>query len=350
MQVSNILSLLKTRQGRFSFLAFGFDSFAELSTRHYPEILVEKNQFTLFENSCASWPLARQTAPLTYSDLTDIIKRLSRAKSIILSVSSELAFNRKVIFPHSAIERIDELCELELQRVTPFNPEQVYQGWISTGEDQTNIFVEQFILKKSVVEPAIQSLAASGIAVAGVIIREPNGDAIKVAFAPNGQKFGQVKFETWKKRLALSFGICVLGLGAMLTGINSYFDRQTADVSNAVTDFQPAIQKVKQEIQKFQSLQSGLASVQARRQEISNRMLIIQEVTKILPRNSYLQTLGMIDNHIEMEGLSETPEKLIPLLEASPLFHNTVFASAVFSTPGEAMSHFAVKMDLEQQK
>ena len=121
-------------------------------------------------------------------------------------------------------------------------------------------------------------------------------------------------------------------------------------MNDAITNLQPVIKKIKQEIETSQSLQNEIAEIQLRRRNVSNRLNIVAETTKIMPDTAYILNLAITDKRIALEGMADKPEQLITLLEASPLFNNVVFASAVFNTPGDKLSHFAINMDLEPQK
>ena len=350
MQVSNFLTLLKTTQVNLSHLVIQHDAFAELSAKSFPEILVEEGKFTLYPKSRANKHVAWQSGDTSFADFSQLLESLKRVKTVVLSVSAELCLLRHAEFPVSVKARIGALLELELQRVTPFKLDDVYHGWIEGRADKTNIWVDQYTIKKDIIAPLQDALAQRGISTEAVLIRQADGQATRLAFAPNGTKYALFDFDKWKKRLALAAGLYILGLAAVVASIQSYHSRQSGEIKNSITNLQPVIKKVKQEIESSRSLQNEVAAIQMRRQNVSNRIKIVSETTKIMPDNAYLMNLSITDRHIALEGMAEKPEQLITLLEDSPLFNNVAFASTVFNTPGDRFSHFAINMDLESQK
>lgn len=349
MQVSNILSLLKTNQFDFDRLVFSHDPFLELASGTYQEIYVESGRYSLAEKSKVSLPFETGNKKF-FPNITDLTKNLNPKRKIILSVSTELCFQLVSRFPISARSKINQLSELELQRVTPFRLAEVYHGCIVIGKNETTVFVQQFALKKEIVSEIEGQLFQHNKSIEAVFIRDLSGRAVELAFAPNGEIFGQLSFKKWKKRFVMALGMFAIGVAALFAGIHSFHARQFEEISGTMASLGPDIKKVKQMIESSEKRSAAIIAMQELQREAISRLAIIDEVTRVLPDTAYLLNLNILDNRVQLEGLANSPEKLIPTLESSLLFKNVIFGSAVFNSQGETQSHFAIYMDLEQPK
>ena len=150
MQVSNILSLLKTNIFDFDRPVFKHSSFLELASRTYQEIYVENGKYTLIEKSKGCLPFGTRITKV-FTNIADLTGNLRPNQKTILSVTTDLCFQLTTQFPISARSKIDQLSQLELQRATPFELADVYHGCIVIGENESTVFTQQFVLKKAVV-------------------------------------------------------------------------------------------------------------------------------------------------------------------------------------------------------
>jgi general secretion pathway protein L len=349
MQVSNILSLLKTNIFDFDRPLFKHNSFLELASGTYQEIYIESGKCTLIEKSKACFPFETRITKV-FTNIIDLAENLHPNRKIILSVSTVLCFQNCVQFPIAARLKIDQLSKLELQRVTPFELVHVYHGCTIAGENETTIFTQQFVLKKAIVSEIEEQLSFHKKSIEAVFMRDPSSRAIELAFAPNGEFFGRQSFEKWNKRLGMAIGVFAIGTAALFAGIHSFHARQYEEISGAIASLEPGIKKIKQTIESTEKRNTNVIAIQKLQRETISRLAIIEEVTRVLPDTAYVLNLSVVDNRVQLEGLANSPEKLIPSLESSSSFKNVVFGSAVFNLPGDTQSHFAINMDLEQAK
>jgi Tfp pilus assembly protein PilN len=74
---------------------------------------------------------------------------------------------------------------------------------------------------------------------------------------------------------------------------------------------------------------------------------LLKELTLLIPDDTYLSDYSFRDGKIEIGGLSPSASRLIPLLEASPLFKGVQFTSAIVSQ-GKASERFKIRLYLEE--
>jgi Tfp pilus assembly protein PilN len=75
---------------------------------------------------------------------------------------------------------------------------------------------------------------------------------------------------------------------------------------------------------------------------------LLREMTLLIPDDTYLSDYTFRDGRIEISGLSPSASRLIPLLEASPLFRNVHFSSAIVSQ-GKESERFKIRLNLEEE-
>jgi general secretion pathway protein L len=75
---------------------------------------------------------------------------------------------------------------------------------------------------------------------------------------------------------------------------------------------------------------------------------LLREMTRLIPDDTYLTDYTFRDGRIEISGLSPSASRLIPLLEASALFRNVHFSSAIVSQ-GKEQERFKIRLNLEEE-
>jgi general secretion pathway protein L len=75
---------------------------------------------------------------------------------------------------------------------------------------------------------------------------------------------------------------------------------------------------------------------------------IWEEMTRVIPDNSWLSDLSVNETKITITGFSRSAAGLIAMLEASPLFSGPTFTAPVVRAPGMDAERFTIEMDLER--
>ena len=119
-------------------------------------------------------------------------------------------------------------------------------------------------------------------------------------------------------------------------------DAQIAAVEKDAADVRSRLEQIK-------AKSAEISGLQARKLAAAGRLEIIEELSRILPDEAYLDGVSIESNHIVADGSAATPEHLISSLESSSLFQNVAFSSPVFRNPGEEKSHFSIRLELETQ-
>ena len=86
------------------------------------------------------------------------------------------------------------------------------------------------------------------------------------------------------------------------------------------------IDRLKKECKGLEDRIDSLRTIQGGRVPILNVLL---ELSQRIPKTAWVSGLNFSDKGVEVEGRADSASELIPLLDASPVFHDVVFLSAI---------------------
>lgn len=105
-----------------------------------------------------------------------------------------------------------------------------------------------------------------------------------------------------------------------------------------------ALRREDEELSRLREEMSVIAGLRRRRGEI---LLVLDELSRIVPSNAYLSYLRFRDRTVEIQGSAENTSNLVPLLERSALFKNVGF-NAPSNRGRDNRETFSLKAELEQ--
>ncbi len=204
-----------------------------------------------------------------------------------------------------------------------------------------------FVVKRNVLQPLIQAVESAGGVVSSVSLET---EQVVVTAEPDGllPYLKHAKREKLATSLRLA-GVSACFLGAVLTFANvqwrlrvgaSQLDARIAELESEA--------KVVRSLSDQAKMQMGrVESVHGEKARAVPIVRIWEEMTRIIPDDSWATDLAIKDRKVTFSGFSPSASNLIPLLEASPLFANPTFAGPVSRSPGTPGERFTIEMALE---
>jgi len=160
---------------------------------------------------------------------------------------------------------------------------------------------------------------------------------------------GKGKFEEGPKygtTAALAALLVLLVLGALgLRGLQHH--RHLSGIEKEIAVMKEEKAAVEQLSREVRTKRSRLEFITATLNRVSQADLL-REMTLLIPDDTYLTDYTFRDGRIEISGLSPSASRLIPLLEASNLFLNVHFSSAIVSQ-GKEKERFKIRLNLEEE-
>ncbi len=121
---------------------------------------------------------------------------------------------------------------------------------------------------------------------------------------------------------------------------------QLQEIEKRIEELKPEVVLVQKQTQRYQKLRDRMKNLHAITRQPTPVLNILKELTLKLPADAWLENFRMTKKEIELRGSAGAASNLIPVLEASPLFKDVKFTSAITSRAGK--DKFKIKITLEE--
>jgi general secretion pathway protein L len=352
MNVINIKDLWQkwTNVGGYSW-PWAYDSFAELSTRKHAELLITKDGVKLFRKSALNKSLENRKNIEFGGGFEIISDALKSKEAIVISICSDLCFVNNIEIPMKAMSKIQSIIELEILKSTPFKLDQVYLAWESQNVQVVSgqAIVTFYLIRRNLIELFNTQTVDQSPRVTAIVIRKQNGDAVRSTTTLEGSLYHQKIFGRWRKAMIASAAILVLSLFGFCFSIVNLHRNELEFVENSVSLNSKEAVVVRKTIDAINAKHFAIEALVAKNSQLNSRANTIEELSKNLPDNTYLEGINVSDNAVVIDGVSENPEILLSLLEASPTFQDVSFNTPSFRNPGDLKSRFSIKFNLNSR-
>jgi len=261
--------------------------------------------------------------------------------AVLLDLTPADSLVRRFRLPAATAENLFQVAGFELDRLTPFTAAQVYYHVrvIERLPDSKQILVELVLTPRNRLDPLLEELSASGWF----------PDRVEIAADParRAHQLLPERFQKPRKRLPkiLNSGLAALVLSlALLIGIlpiwrdyqrSSELEQEVRKVSKVAKE----VETLRQDAEKL----SREASFLTKRKRSEPAMVdVINELSRVIPNNTWLYGLQYKDRRLVMQGQSPSASSLIAVMEASPYLHNTSFVSPVTKDVSSGFERFQI--------
>ena len=275
-----------------------------------------------------------------------------RNQPLILALPAEKCFLHSVEVPKAALSRIDQFLGLELNRVTPFAASDVLTGWFETADaaHDTHTTISQIIARRSIVAPLLEELARWKIPVSSIFARSAEGDYLPARLANPAVAIGDQGIGRWRRvavAASVFAGFCVLA------SVWAGFNRQASeieDLSQRIETAQKKAVEVRKRLALMESSSQRTVDLKAAKLTGPSPLAIWEELTRLLPDTAWVSSLAIDKAQVTIEGNARSPEELITLLDASPLFEAVSFNAPVTKLPGNDLTRFVIRLTLSRNQ
>lgn len=263
---------------------------------------------------------------------------------------------RKVLdLPVAARENLSEILTFEMDRTTPFSPDEVYFTYriLATERQSRRMRVELLILPRASADPAIELVRGWGLEVDRLEVQTdgPRGEAPAhetVDLLPTADAA-----QTPRKRQPLLLALAVTTLA--LLGAALYLPLQQQHRVLETLDAEVAIAKrtadagrrLREEME--QSIQQSNFIIE-RKMRRPAFVDVLDELTTLLPDRTWLIRIRYYNGQLQAFGNSPSASALVGLLEDSPLFENTQFRAPVTRDPRLGVERFHIGSQVVDQE
>ena len=270
----------------------------------------------------------------------------------VLQLPERQALRNSIRLPLAAAENLHEALGFELDRHTPFRPEDVYyEGRITeTDEASREIVVEITTVPRAVVDELLTKISAWGI-------RPDRVGIVETDNSTNRQPLNLLSRQDDRKgrgvarKLFLFLSLIAVGLTAYLVLLPLHQRQLVLD--NLSQQANTARKTAKQAA----ILQADINDLLARKQFLADKnkvylplSIALNELSRLLPDDSWVSSIRYKDREITVSGFSKSAAALIGILESGDLFSSVKFSAPLVSDTRLKAERYTLKLKLAMEK
>lgn len=247
---------------------------------------------------------------------------------LVLPAGSVL--RRMVSVPAAARHELRQMLGFQISRLTPFTREQVYFDVVELdGQVGGNMLqAELLVIPKSFVEPWLQQTErVTGLPVARLQVPTTQGQSAV------GNLLGGLGVSSgWWRRLNLNsvytmLLLAVLAVAVITPALKWRF--QLVQVKSEIVEQSQRLADVRKDWYELQDKTENLSYLLRQHATYSRTSQILSELTRLVPDTVFLTALVLEKDRVEISGQGTDVVEVVEILNASELFTQARFASAV---------------------
>lgn len=255
------------------------------------------------------------------------------------------SLRRRVTLPAAAAERLRDVLAFEIDRQTPFAADAVYfDARVVERRGDGQIVAELVAVPKPVLDAALAALGAPASSLAGVDVAGESGMPLGVNLLPMPRRQrGADPSRRWNWILA------AVALLALAAGLWQILDnrRAAADAFEKQVSARAAeARRVGQQRQQLLDMVEGSAFLERTRGGRPTMIAVIDELSRRIPDNTYLEKLSMENGQLQLIGFSSDASGLVQKLEGSKLWRSPALAGALQPDPRSGRDRFTMTAEL----
>ncbi len=247
---------------------------------------------------------------------------------ITLVIPDECFLTRKMTFPKATSSNLRQVLSFEMNRKTPFTPEQTYFDYllINPNSQLDKVQLELILVPRERVDSYLELLTSWNIKL----------NAIRPAIHHNNKQLNLIAPEdrpqtdtaSDKNMLILTATTCLLLVAVLYAPILNQ-EKQLALLETKVAKSRKTVIQLQALKQNKEKLFKQSRFLDNKRTNETSTIKLIDEVTKIIPDDTWLTRLIMKSGELQLQGESSHASSLIQILESSDYFAEVQFRSPV---------------------
>jgi len=254
---------------------------------------------------------------------------LPTGKPAVLHLSVADVLSKTITLPLAAERRLEKVLTFELDRETPFRPDEIFWNYSVVERDRSRgqLVVRLLLVPRSRLAPLLGVLSIAGILPKRAEIGTEPGPRSELILNTDGKRLRDATTARLLRWAAVSLSICLTIAAAAMPFARQSFaiaelDRKTTIDRAAATE----AEKLRHEIE----LLSGTADlIESERDKAGQPLVAIAELTRMLPDDTYLTQLQLLQRKVTISGRSASASRLIGSLAAGDQLRNPAFAAPV---------------------
>ena len=276
---------------------------------------------------------------------------------VIVALGPRQVLRKELTLPAALEENLVQALAYDLDRHTPFRPEQLYFDATVVGRDATRntLRVDWAAALRTVVDGATRRVEEWGAIPIAVVPGPPTTSPTRLNLVPNGARPRQLHWRRWQVwvPIALLASLVAAAVFVPLVQKREYAIALTALTAEAAQQAGVA-DKLRQQLER---MQSDYNFILAKKYAYPSAVRVLDEVTKVLPDDTWLTQFEVksggrgkeTQRDIYLRGESVNAGRLIALLEDSKLVEGVTPRSPTTKIQGSSGEIFDLGARLRGQ-
>ena len=267
------------------------------------------------------------------------------APRVLVALGAKQVLRKEITLPAAVEQNLEQTLVYDLDRHTPFRPEQLYFDAVVVRRDAQRklLYVDWAAALKTVVDDAHRRVEDWG-AVPVAIVPGPPTARTRLNLLPNGVRPRQLHWRRWQLWAPIA-AIGLFGFAAVIVPLVQ--KREYAIALNAIdVEARQGALAADSVRTQLEGMQADYNYILTKKYAYPNAVSVLDEVTRVLPDDTWLtqlelKTIGRgkeMHRDLYLRGESVNAGKLIALLEDSKLVEQTAPRSPttkIQGAPGE---------------
>ncbi len=260
---------------------------------------------------------------------TDIVYVLPVGKALV----------RHIQLPAAARENLDNVLKYELDRFVPFSPDQVRFAWRlekspHAARQEETITVQVVVIPEVEFDKHMRLLKEKGLSVDVVDVAtdtQSPPSMVGVNLLPRERRRHKSQVRTH-----LNWMLTVIVLALLALGMWNSLANKQARLARLEKQSKQLLVQAREARQLQHQLEQAIVAanfIQQQKARLPAVVPILAELTRRIPDDTYLQRILLNRERLEISGLSENANKLVPVLNDSKIWYAPEVKGAVQPDP-----------------
>ena len=280
-------------------------------------------------------------------------ERIAEA-GVVLRIPARQSLSKQIKLPAAAAENMTEVVGYEMNRLTPFDADQVYYSATLNKKlpETKQIVVDLAIVQRQTVDDLLEEMKVWGVN-PQIVDVEPLGVS-DIAPQKNRNLLPthlRAAGDNTKRIINMGLGVFLAILVLLMVLVPIWLDRQHVlalqEELKQVSDTTREVEKLRNDVGKLVE-ETGFLLEQKKTKPVF--VALINELTERIPNDTWLTNLRYNNDRLQIHGLSPAASGLIEIIEASSFFDNTSFVSPVTQDRRTRLERFQIAANVVAQK
>jgi general secretion pathway protein L len=274
-----------------------------------------------------------------------IAKLENRPHFILVELPTTQLLQKRLSLPIAAQRDLGSVLDFEIERETPFAPDEVYWTYAVQQRDVSagRLEVDLLLVPRGGVDPLLRVLADAGLNLAGIEVASQNATTAFISLEA-GKKTGDW-VHARRPLMPLAVAACVLALvAAALPFIFQQWAISSADA--AIAALSETARDAAALHQSIDRVAGTAAFLDKERAQNGSALATLAALTSAIPDDAYLTAATFRDGKLTLAGMSPSAAQIISELAQSKEFHEPSFEAPVTQSQESDLETFTISVSV----